>query len=334
MTFCGLVTGEEALPKGLGEGGSWELVMDAQEQRFALPGLQERWVPQGLQGMADGSFLLSSYQSMHRSSPLIPAALRWSSDGPTRLSRLFADGQSQHYPLVYPGQRQDWHAGGVAYVHGQVFIADGHAVYSGPLPEEAGPITLRKAIDNHPFRSSCLSIDDQGRLWVGEFVHRASLRYGLNREKDALGFPQKLTNSQGEDRWAVIAVYTSPEGDLQALISAPERLQGMAIDQDLVWLSLSYGRNNPSQLRAYRNPLIHQQPAKHLAWDGKSVPLYHLDKQLLKQDVPPMSEEIWFDPQSQSLWVVFENAAIKFANGRGPKIPHLTRWQVQAIKDD
>ena len=284
---------------------------------IAVPGLQEQWVPQGLHGFGDETFLMSAYRFEWDG-----LRLRGTNTGMTRLSLISAVG-ADHYPLLSDGEPLIGHVGGVAYWEGDVLIADGRSVYRGPLPDQPGPIVLERFIDTRPLRASCVTVDADGRIWVGEHIR-----------SDQESFPSRdpFLDRNEIRKWALIGVYCE-EGRLTAVLSVRQRLQGIAVHDDVVILSLSYGRRNRSQIAAYKNPLIHQSAVGTYVVGNAEIPLYHLDWKIAGDyDIDAMSEEIWIDPETTDLWVIFESGSPKFNRPgysvRGPRHEHLVRYRL------
>ena len=288
---------------------------------IAIPGLRERWVPQGLHGLGADRFLMSAYQFEWNRT-----RTQGTNTGPTRVS-MISPTHTRHYPLHADGEPFIGHVGGVAVLDGDVLVADGRSIYRGRLPDEPEPIELKRFIDTSPMRASCVTVDVEGRVWVGEHIR-----------EDQDGFPPRdpFRDRNEIRKWALIGVYTQ-EGELEAVLSVRQRLQGIALYDDVVVLSLSYGRRNPAQVAAYKNPMIHQESSGTYVTGAVEVPLYHLDWKIAGDyDIDAMSEEIWIDPETADLWIIFESGSPKFNRPgysvRGPRHEHLLRYRL--LRDD
>jgi hypothetical protein len=198
------------------------------------------------------------------------------------------------------------HVGGIAVLKDSLFVASVGHVLQYPL---AGilAVTSRKSETNADF---CTATEDF--LLVGEFAygkkypthasHHVKDRKGINKSAWVCGYDRR-----------------DPLGRATCVLSVRQKVQGMCVAGDRVFLSVSYGRANRSRVVVYRN-LIGKPAHKMVKLrSGEPVPLWFLDGQnyLGEIDFPPMSEGIVMI--GKRLAVLSESGADKYQlGGKGP----------------
>jgi hypothetical protein len=207
------------------------------------------------------------------------------------------------------------HVGGIAVLKDSLFVASNGHVLQYPLAgfladkpaARIRAVTSRKSETNASF---CTATEDL--LLVGEFAygkkypthasHHVKDRKGINKSAWVCGYDRR-----------------DPLGRATCVLSVRQKVQGMCVAGDRVFLSVSYGRANRSRVVVYRNPI--GKPAHKMVKlrSGEPVPLWFLDGQnyLGEIDFPPMSEGIVMI--GKRLAVLSESGADKYQlGGKGP----------------
>jgi len=213
------------------------------------------------------------------------------------------------------GRPHGGHAGGLAVAGDSIFVASDGSVLQYELasliqkqpPATVTPEHIRNCETNADF---CTATDEL--LLVGEFTYR---------DKYPTRPSHHLKDRKGVRKYAWVCGYDlkHPLGPPTCVLSVRQKVQGMCVSGDLVFLSVSYGRRNRSLIVVYRNPI--GQPAHRAVKlrDGRTVPLWFLDGEnyLGEIDFPPMSEGIVMI--RNRLAVLSESGAEKYqSGGRGP----------------
>ena len=273
-----------------------------------IPGLHQGAVPQGLTYDSSSRRVLISH---------------YFEKLPSCVSIL--DGQSGRLvstvALNEPsGKPHNGHAGGIAVAEKSLFVAsDGRVLQYelSPFLYDSPPVSLaaKGTRQCETEASFCSATSDL--LLVGEFA------YGSDYPTDV---SHHLKDRQGVRKYAWVCGYrlTDPLGKPQCVLSVRQRVQGMCVWKNRVFLSVSYGRRNRSRIVVYRNPI--GEPAhRNVKLRGKTVPLWFLDGEnyLGVIDFPPMSEGIvMIDGR---LAVLSESGAKRYVSGgRGPLDTILT----------
>ncbi|UUZ85309.1 hypothetical protein LJK88_18135 [Paenibacillus sp. P26] len=152
-------------------------------------------------------------------------------------------------------------------------------------------------------------------LWIGEFAH------GTDYPTDKSHY---LTNRDGKEHkaWAEgyklsantdLPLAAAGQGPIAPdyILSLPDSIQGMSVQQDRIWLSQSYGRNNISTLFRYKMSLT-DPPQTKVTVNGREVPVWFLDgnNQAEQMKLPPMAEGLF--EWKGSMYILFESGAAKY----------------------
>ena len=262
-----------------------------------VPGLRQGAIPQGL-AWDSGSkrMLISHYRER----------------GPACISILESGKLVSAVTLnEKSGRTHEGHAGGLAVAGDSVFVAsDGHVLQfdlnsfsKKQPPESVAPERVRKCETNADF---CTATDKL--LLVGEFAYR---------DKYPTRPSHHLKDRKGVRKYAWVCGYdlNDSSGPPTCVLSVRQKVQGMSVSGDLVFLSVSYGRRNRSLIVVYRNPI--GQPAHRTVklQGGRTVPLWLLDGENYLGEIafPPMSEGIVM--VSNRLAVLSESGAEKYQSG-------------------
>ena len=119
-------------------------------------------------------------------------------------------------------------------------------------------------------------------------------------------------NEIGADRWQEGMEYATPD----VILSITQKIQGMVVTENHIFLSQSHGRANNSTILQYQNVL---STTYHTTYklNGKDVPLWFLDGKVREKSVtaPPMSEGL--AALDNKVYILFESAAEKYRLGGG-----------------
>jgi hypothetical protein len=268
-----------------------------------IPGLRQGAVPQGITYVRGQDRILISHYLEGAPSRV---SVVDNSNGKITSSIVLKEGQAKfHYG----------HVGGIAAMGGSLWVASEGKILQYDLqqflskspPPTAVPLAVRPAETRASF---CTATDDT--LFVGEFA------YGSRYPTDP---SHHLEDRKGIKKYAWVCGYSAddPLGKPKFVLSVTQRVQGMYVTKNRVFLSLSYGRRNRSTIVIYRNPLGEPPHAKAALSDGATVPLWFLDGEdyLTEIDFPPMAEGITMI--GGRLAVLSESGAARYQpGGKGP----------------
>ncbi len=283
----------------------------ASTKTFRIPGLNENFVPQGFcYDEALDHFLVGGYCSDHTASPVYIVNR---ADGSLEKSVRLA---------LSNGSDFDGHAGGIAVAGDFVYVAGGNDAclyvwsYSELLAaEDGGRVPCLGTFSTKVSDSDCLGIAfvtvSGDRLYLGEFYYDPA-------------YPtldsHKMTTSAGDYQQAIALEYVLSEDGVFgidptpiAAYSLPDKVQGMTVQGDTVYLSTSYGLAF-SQIYEYRRSEMKAEGCMTVL--GLDLPLYAMDSASLVDtyEIAPMSEEmVMIDGR---LYVMCESASNKYIFGK------------------
>ncbi len=277
------------------------------EREFAIPGIEEGFIPQDLDCLEDGTWVFSGYMTK---------------GGPSPVFFLKPDGFTGSFqPVRADGSDYDGHGSGITSDGAHVFLTDDEGILAFDLADvQAVPDKGRvqaKGRRSLEFAPAFLNIEED-IMFLGNFYHPGAYETPDHHRMDTPG---------GDWNPAVMYAYpASPEATLgyeeQAawVYSIPPRIQGMCLtDASQLVLSQSYGLNS-SHLLVYDLMAVAldeaAQPTEVFFADGREVPLYYLDALSLAEDIsaPPMSEGIeWHEGR---VFISCESASDKYLFGK------------------
>lgn len=285
------------------------------------PGVAEGIIPQGIAYLPQEDWLIfSGYRSDGGHSALI-AVDRKSNEVVKEVYLLSMDGS------VYTG-----HAGGVCVTEKNIFISNASKLYRISLETfRALPPASECAFEEEipvPVNASYCAYAD-GILWVGEF------QYGGEYKTDA---SHKVKSKDGRFKaWTCgYLLDQNAENEIKAeafagsvitpdyILSVTERIQGMTVSRDQIYLSQSYGRKNASLLWRYSNALGNT-PDAEAEINGKTIPIWCLDSGVKTGalSAPPMTEGLV--TIGDEVYVLFESAAQKYMDPQNPSVNPIDR---------
>ena len=271
-------------------------------KEFAIPGLNTKFVPQGLTYDSNSSnYFITGYMSDN-------------SD-----SRIYIVNESnledaKYVTITYENKSPKGHMGGIAIYNSYVYIASDGYVYrlmkdnltSASNGAEISVIDCFKTnngADNIVVYNS--------KLYVGEFylknkyntpsTHHIEVANGETNK--ALTFVYELNTSNNYGVKSTTPVYG---------ISMPDKVQGFAFNSDgKIILSTSYSIDN-SHILVYDNPIDDNKAIYHNIAENTSIPIYPLSSENLLNnlEIPSMSEEIIV--KDSKVYILFESACKKW----------------------
>lgn len=282
------------------------------ELAVTIPGLAEGLVPQGVSYIAEGNLMLfAGYRSDKGASALI--AVDMETDQVVREVFLRnVDGS------VYNG-----HAGGVCVTEKNIFVANSHHLYRISLEkffslQASDTCAFEEAIPVPNNASYCAYYD--GILWVGEFQYGNDYKTDRShRMKTPDGYYQAwacgYVLDETQENEIKAEALTGGDAIPDYILETTERIQGITVKGDSIYLSQSYGRTNTSSL--YRYDGILQKEADGTAIvSEKEVPVWFLDQKKALSAVlfaPNMSECLC--TVGDVIYVLFESGAETYLKG-------------------
>lgn len=268
-----------------------------------IPGLRQKAVPQGIAYENENQRIIISH---------------YFDNGPSCLSVLNRSTGKMVSSVTLKeasGELHRGHVGGTAVVKDALLIAsDGYVLQYelGPILSRNPPASIAAVAKWKCETTASFCTATKDRLFVGEFA------YGKDYPTD---IAHHLKDRKGVRKYAWVCGYdaTHPSGPPSCVLSVRQRVQGMCVTDDRIFLSISYGRRNRSAIVIYRNPLQYASHSTVKVRSGERVPLWFLDGEnyIGEIDFPPMSEGIVM--LGDQLAVLSESGAGKFQfGGKGP----------------
>lgn len=296
---------------------------------FIIPGLHEDLVPQGFAYLERKNWLFVSYYCDRDDCSSVIAVIDAKTNILIKALRLNNVDKSPYTE----------HAGGVAVNDNYLWVSSSSTLYY---------MSMEKVIcSDHNEEVSfdgTIPIDVNGSfvkiknniLWVGEFAHSTNYTTKEShhtKSRTSVKYKGWITGYELDPKTAFIPDHTPrTEDDIPVpdyILSIPYRIQGMAIMDNYIILSESYGRTADSHLLIFNNPLlntVHQ----YVSFDDYEVPLWYLDDLNQRDTIvtPPMAESIV--QYQNALYVLFESGANKYRDdGSFP----LDRAQLLSLTD-
>ncbi len=280
---------------------------------FEIPGTNDGFIAQGIDyDPAEEQFLVTGYMKDGSASPL-----------------FFVSKEGKATKLLYfslpNGEVYTGHNSGVSLAGNYVYLSgdrDGclylfdyaemcRAESGAIIPAQSTP--LMTAVSEADYVAPSFLYDTEEYLIVGEFY----------REGD---YPtlesHRLTTEAGDYQQALAVVYrrdaSQPLGvepTPVAAVSLPDQVQGMAMTEDRVYLSTSWGLSR-SHILTYDAAGAAASRQGEITVLGTTLPLYAFDSACLISDteIPPMSEELLV--LDGRLYVMCEAASDKYIFGK------------------
>lgn len=276
----------------------------AKEKEFAIPGLNETFVPQGMDYYAeDEVFFVSGYMS----------------DGsPSRIYVVDAKtGTTQKYVTLKAGlDNYVEHAGGVATDGTKFWIVGDKKLNTIDYAD------LKNAQNGESVQIKSIIKTGNGCDFV--YIYNDQLIVGEFYRDDAYETPEEHHIEVGDDEETKALGYiydinhSLPSGTSEgpkAVLSFPDQAQGMVITKnsegkEIVVISTSYSIPS-SKIIIFDNPLA-SESAKKITINGKEIPLYELNSNNKIETIkaPSMSEEMAV--KDGRVYILFESACKKY----------------------
>ena len=267
------------------------------QAEFTIPGLDEGFVPQGIEYAQENDiFLISGYMANGSA------------------SRVYVvNGEEVNYvTFSYNGETLTNHFGGITTDGTGVWIGgEGNVYYlklESLLSENADVVEV-KDVFKAPNGADCLTVYNGNYLIVGEFYREGSydtdpthhITTESGRENTAVSFAYQINNNEQ---------YGLLHPNPAFAISTPSQVQGIVITNDQIILSTSYSL--PSSVLYFYDNIIGTEARESMAFEGltDAVDTYILDEPVNTVSAPPMTEEIAV--KDGSLYILFENACSKY----------------------
>jgi len=281
-----------------------------------IPGLRQGAIPQGITFAPDQKRILISHYFDQD-----PACI-------SVLNAATGDMVSCITLQEPSGELHRGHVGGIAVVEESLFVASHGQILEYKLADfvsRRAPSTVRATATRKCETKASFCTATSGLLFVGEFA------YGKDFPTDS---SHHLNDRKGVRKQAWVCGYdiTKEFGQPQCVLSVRQKVQGMCVSGDRVYLSVSYGRTNRSLIVVYRNP-IGEDPHKMVALrSGDEVPLWFLDgnNYVGEIDFPPLSEGIVMI--GEKLGVLSESGANKYQSGGKGPLDRLVLLDVSGFK--
>ncbi|MBF0430535.1 MAG: hypothetical protein HQK83_04610 [Fibrobacteria bacterium] len=269
------------------------------ECAWTAPGLTSTFIPQGVCWLPGNNTIAIALHEQHYASPSKLVIQKVGTGDITRSFSLWDD----------MGNEYRGHAGGVAVCSGSLWVCSGYRVLQfalSDLEQKSGDLC---AVGSFYADSKCSFMCSTNEyLWLGEFRY---LKYGYKIRKRPVdnawiaGYRiDPDTNVPSNIQYKVKGVDTyAPD----RVIFIPDRVQGMALCNEHILLSVSFGSKN-SLLEVFRNPLL-EEPFEIELPEG-SCPGYALNEQISALQMPAGSQDL--DWNGSQLLTVFEGGAEKY----------------------
>ena len=272
-----------------------------------VPGLKQDLIPQGLAHWPEKDWLVISYYTK-AAKPSMLTIVDNKTGKLVKSLRLY-----ETETKAYTG-----HAGGIAVSKQNLWLGSGGDMFGIALKDlEAAADNSNIKFTSHfkPETNASFVAYADGILWAGEFYHPTA---GYDTS-----LKHHMKNRNGQEYGAWVEGYRlDPATDKPAgaapdyLFSIPERIQGMAVSKDSVFLARSYGRKVDSTLFRYGLPDLAGAPHQTATVAGKQVPLWFLDETTQTRNdpvqvMPPMAEGMVTDGANR-LYVLYESGANEY----------------------
>ena len=267
------------------------------QAEFTIPGLDEGFVPQGIEYVQENDiFLISGYMANGSA------------------SRVYVvNGEEVNYvTFSYNGETLTNHFGGITTDGTGVWIGgEGNVYYlklENLLSENADVVEVEDVFMS-PNGADCLTVYNGNFLIVGEFYREGSydtdpshhITTESGRENTAVSFAYQINNNN---------TYGLLNTNPAFALSTTSQVQGIVITNDQIILSTSYSL--PSSTLYFYDNILETITPERREFEGltDAVDTYILDEPKSTLSAPPMTEEIAV--KDGSLYILFENACSKY----------------------
>lgn len=282
-------------------GATYPEYEQTKQVEFSIPGLNEKFIPQGFNYDEEtDTYLISGYMADYSAS---------------RIYRVKGDTKSDlGYVNLKVGETlHKGHMGGITSFGNNVWVASSGKVYRANKTEillgESGSSV--SAIDNFdPNNNSSFITAFEGKLWVGEFYRSGNyetdeshyLKIDDNVTNKALAFCFDIDESA---EFGIAS--TTPT----MALSLPNQIQGFAFTSDGKVITSSSYSIPDSQIAVYKD-VFTSDYLTQMTVNGNTLPVYVLKKENLVKNItaPAMSEEIVV--KNNRIFILYESACSKY----------------------
>lgn len=298
-------------------GDSYKEFYTLAEKDFAIPGLETKFVPQGLEYVASTEeFLVSGYMSNNQPSRIYIV-------DPTNTNK------TKYVTLKDNDKELLGHFGGIAVNGNDCFIASDKMVYRFNFTDITNTPNGKSIIIEDSFKpgnGADFILTYNNQLIVGEFY--LEKKYETNEL-------HHITVTNNQKNYALAYIYNldcTKEFGLEttipvAALSLPKKVQGMNIttNGDII-LSTSYSLPN-SKLLVYKN-VFNEATDTSLTIKDANVPVYILDESSLIKSIsaPAMSEELVL--VNDKIYLLFESNCAKYRLFNRERISHVYKLDI------
>lgn len=271
------------------------------QEEFAIPGLEDGYVPQGLTYYQDSECFLSA---------------GYMKDGSS--SRIYVIGETtKYFTLKLNGKDYTGHAGGISTYQNYGYLVGDKQIYIFDIAQ-AVELENGKSIDildyyDAPNGADFINIQN-GKMYIGEFYHETKYPTSeLHHIKSADGTNYAITFVYDMVNKTDATPYYFNIDTPALAISTTEKIQGMCIngteENSEIILSASWSL---SDSKIYIHKGISDITPTKYTHNNTDIDLYILDSSTLKEtlEIPSMSEEITL--KDGRVYVIFENACSKY----------------------
>lgn len=282
-------------------GKSYKQFYAKAQEEFAIPGLADGYVPQGITYYQDGECFLSA---------------GYMKDGSS--SRIYIIGEStKFFTLKLNGNDYTGHAGGISTYQNYGYLVGDKLIYIFDI-SQAIELENGKSIEilgyyDAPNGADFINIQN-GKMYIGEFYHETKYPTSeLHHIKSADGTNYAITFVYDMINKTDDTPYYFNIDTPAFAISTTEKIQGMCIngteENSEIILSASWSLSD-SKIYIHKG-ISDIAPTKYIH-NNIDIDLYILDSSTLKEtlEIPSMSEEITL--KDGRVYVIFENACSKY----------------------
>lgn len=273
----------------------YEYFLKNYEEYTPIPGLKEHIIPQGITYSNEyNKIIMVGYHKGNASSVIFIIDYT---------SRLL---DKSILLYNYDNTPLNTHIGGITTDEDTLWLSDDYKLYTINLNDlmntkDMDIIKVSKSINT--LTKGDYLLYHENNLYIGEYDYK--IKYKTKESHYYL-------TPNGEENKSLIAVYSLNDNtDFNKpnyLISVPDRIQGIAIDEnDNIILSRSFWSFQSSDISIYQNPLNEETNDFNL--EGTNYDLYYLDNTNLINNIkiPSMSEGISLI--DNELYIIFESAS-------------------------
>ncbi len=282
-----------------------------------LPGLGTGISPQGICALPDGcgyDYAMSGYLS----------------GKPSRVYLIAEDKETELFvTFTKEGKPIETHFGGVTASENYLYIASESEIVRAAIRDVVNAENGSAVEITDSFRTglgNAFCYLEKDRLYAGEFYRPGNYETDPSHHLevgDSVNHAFVYEFALDEQKTGGVADTVPTK-----VLSVCDQVQGIAVTNDVILLSCSYGLPD-SSLRVYDNKLGEQADGT-VTVGGKQVPLYLLGKEKGSLRMPCMSEELFI--KDGTVTVLFESMSLKYRFVVHSRISQLIRIPLGELK--